>query len=108
MDSCGAIAFGEIGEAQNGLRLLGEYTSSRDKAHMCYAFEFLSQELPTATRCAKILQRFNGLRLTAGLLVNFESRCGQAYQSLGTDTGSRKGILYADDVFAGDCVFVSG
>ncbi|MCY4006090.1 MAG: alpha glucosidase [Rhodobacteraceae bacterium] len=59
MDSCGAIAFGEIGEAQNGLRLLGEYTSSRDKAHMCYAFEFLSQELPTATRCAKILQRFN-------------------------------------------------
>jgi alpha-glucosidase len=41
---------GEIGDAQRGLELLGEYTAGTARAHMCYAFEFLSGELLTASR----------------------------------------------------------
>lgn len=33
---------GEVGDAQKGLEILGEYTSGNEHAHMCYAFEFLS------------------------------------------------------------------
>lgn len=41
---------GEIGDAQRGLDLLGEYTSGNGRAHMCYAFDFLSDDRVTAGR----------------------------------------------------------
>ncbi|SFR50585.1 alpha-amylase family glycosyl hydrolase [Litoreibacter janthinus] len=41
---------GEVGDAQRGLELLGEYTEGDDLVHMCYAFEFLSAEPLTAQR----------------------------------------------------------
>ncbi|TMM54158.1 alpha-amylase family glycosyl hydrolase [Sulfitobacter sabulilitoris] len=49
-----AAAVGEVGDAQRGLRLLGDYTSGSDMVHMCYAFEFLAQEPLSATRVAEV------------------------------------------------------
>ncbi|MBP7000156.1 alpha-amylase family glycosyl hydrolase [Amaricoccus sp.] len=49
---------GEVGDAQRGLEIVGEYTSGGDKLHMCYAFEFLAQTIPTGTRIAEVLGRF--------------------------------------------------
>ncbi|WP_339107216.1 alpha-glucosidase [Thioclava sp. GXIMD4216] len=46
MNGYNAAAVGEVGDAQRGLELLGEYTSGNDKVHMSYAFEFLSGHAP--------------------------------------------------------------
>ncbi len=57
LDDYGAIALGEVGDAQHGLEILGEYTSGPDRVQMCYAFEFLAREVPTAERVAEVLNR---------------------------------------------------
>lgn len=55
MDEYPAIAaVGEVGDAQLGLTLLGQYTRGDDFVQMCYAFEFLSKEPLTATRIAEV------------------------------------------------------
>ena len=46
LDTYGAAAVGEVGDAQKGLEILGEYTSGDDKVQMCYAFEFLAADQP--------------------------------------------------------------
>jgi len=53
-----ATCVGEIGDAQNGMSLLREYTSGSAHVHMCYTFDFLSAEIPTAARVAAVLERF--------------------------------------------------
>ena len=55
----GSAIVGEVGDAQRGLELLGEYTADGDKAHMCYAFEFLAQDQLTATRVVEVLSRLD-------------------------------------------------
>ena len=50
----GAI-LGEVGDAQRGLEILGEYTAGDDLAHMCYAFELLSGDQPDAARVAEVM-----------------------------------------------------
>lgn len=37
---------GEVGDAQRGLEIMGQYTSGDARMHMCYAFEFLSGPRP--------------------------------------------------------------
>ncbi len=59
MDTFGAAAVGEVGDAQRGLEILGEYTSGNDKVQMCYAFEFLSADVPTAARVAAVLRHLD-------------------------------------------------
>jgi alpha-glucosidase len=59
MDTFGAAAVGEVGDAQRGLEILGEYTSGNDKVQMCYAFEFLSADAPTAARIAAVLRHLD-------------------------------------------------
>ncbi len=59
LDIYGAAAVGEVGDAQRGLEILGEYTSGNDKAHMCYAFEFLSGDAPDAERIAAVLRHLD-------------------------------------------------
>jgi len=55
MDEYPAIAaVGEVGDAQLGLTLLGQYTRGDDFVQMCYAFEFLSKEPLTAARIAEV------------------------------------------------------
>jgi len=38
----GAAAVGEVGDAQHGLEIMGQYTSGDDLMQMCYSFDFLS------------------------------------------------------------------
>jgi len=57
LDPYGAAAVGEVGDAQIGLRIMGQYTSGNDKVQMCYAFEFLSGEQPTAASVGHVLAR---------------------------------------------------
>ncbi len=57
LEPYGAAAVGEVGDAQIGLKIMGEYTSGGDKVQMCYAFEFLSGEQPSAAQVAHVLNR---------------------------------------------------
>ncbi len=59
LDRYGAAAVGEVGDAQRGLEILGEYTSGGDKVQMCYAFEFLASDPPTAERIAAVLRHLD-------------------------------------------------
>ncbi len=59
LDLYGAAAVGEVGDAQRGLEILGEYTSGGDKVQMCYAFEFLSPDAPSAPRIAAVLRHLD-------------------------------------------------
>jgi len=52
-----ATSVGEIGDAQFGLELMGEYTKGDDRIHMCYTFEFLSEEYLDAKRVKTIFQQ---------------------------------------------------
>ncbi len=56
MQPFGAAAVGEVGDAQRGLDIMGEYTRGYDLMHMCYAFEFLSVEQPTAARIVAVME----------------------------------------------------
>ena len=51
-------AVGEVGDAQRGMEIMGEYTRGDDLMQMCYAFEFLSPEAPSGRRVAQVLKRF--------------------------------------------------
>ncbi len=55
MDKYDAAAVGEVGDAQRGLEIMGEYTAGDDLMQMCYAFEFLAATQPTAARFAEVL-----------------------------------------------------
>ncbi len=57
----GAAAVGEVGDAQFGLELLGEYTKGARGVHMCYAFEFLEVTPLTAARVAQVFERFDSV-----------------------------------------------
>ncbi|SEB45171.1 alpha-glucosidase [Nitratireductor aquibiodomus] len=54
----GTTAVGEVGDAQRGLDIVAEYTSDGDKVHMCYSFDFLSQEPLTPKRVRDVLEAF--------------------------------------------------
>ncbi|MBW4710682.1 alpha-glucosidase family protein [Roseobacter sp. YSTF-M11] len=50
---------GEVGDAQRGLELLGQYTSGPEMVHMCYAFEFLAKTKLDATRVAQVFEELD-------------------------------------------------
>ncbi|MGR3541736.1 MAG: alpha-amylase family glycosyl hydrolase [Hasllibacter sp.] len=54
---CAAV--GEVGDAQFGLEILGQYTKAGEGVHMCYAFELLSKDPPTAGRVAEVFHRLD-------------------------------------------------
>ncbi|MCP4789979.1 MAG: alpha-glucosidase [Gammaproteobacteria bacterium] len=53
----GRTLLGEIGDAQYGLEILGQYTSGNERAHMCYAFEFLESRPMTPDWVQRTLTR---------------------------------------------------
>jgi len=59
MEPFNAAAVGEVGDAQFGLELLGEYTAGDDLMQMCYAFEFLANDRPTASLVRDVLTRLD-------------------------------------------------
>ena len=54
MNEYNAAAVGEVGDDQRGLEILGEYTGGNDLIHMSYAFELLSDKMPTAPYIAGV------------------------------------------------------
>tara|TARA_R110002096_G_scaffold13722_9_gene48313 strand:- start:1495 stop:3156 length:1662 start_codon:yes stop_codon:yes gene_type:complete len=62
MEPYNAAAVGEVGDAQRGLEILGEYTTGDDRMQMCYAFEFLSGDGLTAN---KVVETFAALTAAA-------------------------------------------
>jgi alpha-glucosidase len=54
-----AASVGEVGDAQYGLDILGQYTSGDKRVHMCYAFEFLAAEQLSAPRVASVLRQLD-------------------------------------------------
>lgn len=48
---------GEIGDAQRGLEILGQYTAGDERAHMCYAFELLQAQPVTPDWVVTIFNR---------------------------------------------------
>ena len=56
-----AAAVGEVGDAQRGLEILGEYTRGDDLMQMCYAFELLSGDQPTAAYVADVMAQVDAL-----------------------------------------------
>ena len=59
MDPYGAAAVGEVGDEQRGLEILGEYTSGPDLMNMCYAFELLSGDTPTASYIKEVMDQID-------------------------------------------------
>ncbi|MGI2032544.1 alpha-glucosidase family protein [Rhizobium panacihumi] len=60
LDEFPAIAaVGEVGDSQYGLEIVGQYTSGNDKMQMCYAFEFLAPDYPTAPRVGEVQNAFS-------------------------------------------------
>jgi len=57
MEPFGAAAVGEVGDAQRGLEIMGEYTAGDDLIQMCYAFEFLANARPTAQDIVTVMDR---------------------------------------------------
>jgi alpha-glucosidase len=49
---------GEVGDAQRGLEIAGEYTSGNDKVQMCYAFEFLASDRLSPRRVREVQEKF--------------------------------------------------
>ena len=57
MKPYGAAAVGEVGDAQKGLEIMGEYTAGDDLMNMCYAFEFLANDVPNADQVVTVMDR---------------------------------------------------
>ena len=59
-----ATSLGEIGDAQMGLEILGQYTAGDEHVHMCYAFEFLGKEPLSAQRVAEVFTTLDRVAAT--------------------------------------------
>ena len=53
----GCACLGEVGDAQRGLEIMGEYTSGDRRMHMCYAFEFLEKRPLTAPYAKQVFDQ---------------------------------------------------
>ncbi|NSX55475.1 alpha glucosidase [Sulfitobacter sp. 1151] len=60
----GTTTVGEVGDAQFGLEILGQYTAGDDFVHMCYAFEFLAKDQLTAKRVADVFGKLDDVAPT--------------------------------------------
>jgi alpha-glucosidase len=59
MDEYDAItSVGEVGESQRGMQVQAEYTQGRDRLHMCYGFDFLSNIYPSPEWIDTVIRRF--------------------------------------------------
>nr|WP_093966968.1 alpha-glucosidase family protein [Actibacterium lipolyticum] len=57
MQPYNAAAVGEVGDAQRGLEIMGQYTAGDDLMQMCYAFELLSGDRPSAAYVKDVMDQ---------------------------------------------------
>ena len=102
MDEFGDIAaVGEVGDAQRGMEIMGEYTRGDDLMQMCYAFEFLSPEAPSGRRVGQVLRRFaHRRRRRLGLLGLLQPRRRAARHALAPRRRAAPGLSRAAAVAA--------
>ncbi len=50
-------SLGEVGDAQCGLEILGQYTTGNERVHMCYVFELLQDQRPTPSWIRQVFSR---------------------------------------------------
>lgn len=55
----GRACLGEVGDAQYGLEIMGQYTDGDNRMHMCYAFEFLESRPATATWVKSVFDKLD-------------------------------------------------
>ncbi len=53
----GRACLGEVGDAQRGLEIMGDYTTGDKRMHMCYAFEFLEKRALTAGYAKQVFEQ---------------------------------------------------
>lgn len=61
MEPYGAAAVGEVGDARKGLEIMAQYTAGDDLMHMCYAFELLTNDCPTAADILSVVTRLDNV-----------------------------------------------
>lgn len=61
MDPYNAAAVGEVGDAQRGLEIMGQYTAGDDLMQMCYAFELLSGDMPVASTLVDLFAKVDAV-----------------------------------------------
>lgn len=54
----GVTLLGEVGDAQRGLEIVGEYTQGNKRVHMCYGFELLSGDELSANRLKSVFDDY--------------------------------------------------
>jgi alpha-glucosidase len=109
LDSYGAAAVGEVGDAQRGLDILGEYTSGNDKVQMCYAFEFLSAQAPSAARFAAVLRHLDHVAPDGWACWAFSNHdVVRHITRWGLSPAAARAYATLLDVFARVCVHLSG
>lgn len=55
----GRACLGEVGDAQRGLEILGQYTEGNERAHMCYTFELLQPHTVTPSFIRQVFERLD-------------------------------------------------
>jgi alpha-glucosidase len=61
----GRACLGEVGDAQRGLEIMGQYTDGDKRMHMCYAFEFLETKPATADFIKDVMDKLNAVASNA-------------------------------------------
>lgn len=61
----GRACLGEVGDAQRGLEIMGQYTDGDKRMHMCYAFEFLESKPATAAFVKDVMDKLNAVASNA-------------------------------------------
>lgn len=61
----GRACLGEVGDAQRGLEIMGQYTDGDKRMHMCYAFEFLENKPATAPFVKDVFDKLNSVASNA-------------------------------------------
>lgn len=74
-------AVGEVGDAQRGLEIMGQYTAGNTGVHMCYAFEFLAQDPLTASRVAEVMAQVEEVVATGWACWAFSNHDVQRHAS---------------------------
>ncbi len=54
----GTTLLGEVGDAQRGLEIVGEYTQGNNRVHMCYSFELLSGDTLSAEQLKLVFDSY--------------------------------------------------
>lgn len=74
-------SLGEIGDAQCGLEILGQYTAGNERVHMCYVFELLQDQRPTPSWIRQVFSRVSEVAADGWICWAFSNHDVMRYAS---------------------------